>query len=123
MKGVTDRITTAAGQTTPRFSVLRELAVHGPMTVSAIARVRRSARQGVQRLAAELEADGLLSFAPNPRHRRSPLLTLTREGRGVIDRLLAQEARIARRLAPSLDAARLRVAIDVLREFGEQLER
>ena len=121
-RAAADRVTAEAGQSTPRFSVLREIAVQGPRSVADIARARRAARQGVQRLASELVADGLVVFAPNPRHRRSPLLELTSRGRRVTAQLIADQDAIARRIAPALDRKRVRTAIAVLREFGALVE-
>jgi DNA-binding MarR family transcriptional regulator len=123
MKAVSDRLTAAEGQSTPRLSVLREVALHGPMTVAQIARARRVARQGVQRLADELATDGLVSFARNPAHRRSPLLHLTPAGRRVTARLLARQNAIARDLAASFDAAEVRRTIAVLESLGERITR
>jgi DNA-binding MarR family transcriptional regulator len=123
MKAASDRVTGAAGQSTPRFSVLREIAVRGPMSVAAIARVRRAARQGVQRLATELAADGLVTFVENPQHRRSPLLELTPRGRRIVDQLLREQDAVARAVAPRLDARKVRHAIEVLRSFGVLVER
>ena len=123
MKAATDRVTGAAGQSTPRFSVLREIAVRGPTSVAAIARARRAARQGVQRLATELAADGLVTFIENPQHRRSPLLELTPRGRQIVAQLLRQQDAVARAVAPRLDARKVRHAIEVLRSFGALIER
>lgn len=123
MKATTDRVTARAGQSTPRFSVLREIAVKGPMSVADIARVRRAARQGVQRLAQELAADGLVEFVRNPRHRRSPLVRLTPAGDRVIRELLAEQDATARRIAPKMELRELRNAIALLRQFGELVER
>ena len=122
MKEATDRVTAGAGQSTPRFSVLREIAVKGPMSVADIARARRAARQGVQRLARELVADGLIEVVPNPRHRRSPHFKLTATGNRVITALLAEQDATARRVAPKLQAQQVRNAISVLRRFGELID-
>lgn len=122
MKAVSDRLTREEGQTTSRLSVLREIAVRGPVTVAQIARTRRAARQGVQRLANELERDGLLEFAPNPQHRRSPLLHLTPAGRRVTKRLLARQDALARALGPYFSAADVRRATDLLGQLAERLQ-
>jgi DNA-binding MarR family transcriptional regulator len=88
MKGVTDRLTAAEGQSTPRLSVLSEIARRGPLTVAQIAKARQVARQGVQRLADELAKNGLVGCVKHPAHRRSPLLPLTPAGRRLTARLL-----------------------------------
>ena len=70
------------GQSLARWVVLDAVSAR-PATVSQVARVRRMARQPVQRIAEALVADGLAVFEPNPRHRRAHLLTLTPAGREV----------------------------------------
>ncbi len=122
MKVVTDRFTAAEGQSTPRLSVLLELLRGGPRTVAQIARARRVARQGVQRLADELGRDGLVRFLPNPAHRRSPLLHLTAAGRRVARKLAAYQNAIARDLAGSFGAAEVERATALLRGFGNLID-
>src|SRR3954449_10338733 len=62
------------------FGLMRSLALLGPLTVPQIAQMRPTSRQGMQRLADELAAEGLVEFIDNPKHRRSKLVRLTRRG-------------------------------------------
>src|SRR5262250_3824601 len=62
------------------FGFIRSLALVGPLTVPQIAQMRPTSRQRMQRLANELEAEGLVKFIDNPRHQRSKLVRLTRKG-------------------------------------------
>src|SRR5262245_50736144 len=62
------------------FGFMRSLALLGPLTVPHIAQMRPTSRQRMQRLADELEAEGLVEFVENPKHRRSKLVRLTRKG-------------------------------------------
>ena len=62
------------------FGFMRSLALIGPLTVPQVAKMRPTSRQRMQRLADELAAEGLVEFIDNPRHRRSKLVRLTREG-------------------------------------------
>jgi DNA-binding MarR family transcriptional regulator len=75
------------------FGFMRSLALLGPLTVPQIAQMRPTSRQRMQRLADELEAEGLVEFIDNPKHQRSRLVRLTRKGdaryRGLHARLLA----------------------------------
>ena len=56
----------------------------GDHTVAETARTLGLARQSVQRVADLLEADGLVRYVDNPRHRRARLIRLTDEGRAVL---------------------------------------
>jgi len=74
-----DAVAATAGQSRARSTCLQQLA-GGPRTVADIAERLGLARQGVQRVADLLVADGLAAYADNPRHRRAKLLTLTDAG-------------------------------------------
>jgi len=72
-----------AGQTLARWMVLETIDA-GPATVADVGRVMGQARQGVQRLADLLVADGLATYEDNPRHARAKLLTMTATGRSAL---------------------------------------
>jgi DNA-binding MarR family transcriptional regulator len=72
-----------AGQTLARWMVL-EAIDPGPATVADVGRAMGQARQGVQRLADLLVADGLATYEDNPRHARAKLLTMTPTGRNTL---------------------------------------
>jgi len=72
-----------AGQTLARWMVLEAIDA-GPATVADVGRVMGQARQGVQRLADLLVADGLATYEDNPRHARAKLLTMTPAGRSAL---------------------------------------
>src|SRR5262247_1945368 len=62
------------------FGFMRSLALIGPLTVPQIAQMPPTSRQRMQRLADELQAEGLVKLIDNPKHRRSKLVQLTRKG-------------------------------------------
>src|ERR671925_1112102 len=78
-----DALAEPAGQTSARWRVLAAVE-HGPMTVAQIARAWSLARQSVQRVADLLAEDGLVSYEPNPKHRRANLVQLTASGRAAL---------------------------------------
>ena len=80
----------------------------GDHTVSETARTLGLARQSVQRTADLLEADGLVRYVDNPRHRRARLIRLTREGRAVLGRIQAAQRPLADELGAGVGEARLR---------------
>src|ERR1700735_4977382 len=79
-----EAIAKLAGQTQARWQVMW-IAATGRLSVAMIAPRLRLARQGAQRAAAAIVADGHAPFERNPDHQRSPLLILTRDGQAVLD--------------------------------------
>jgi DNA-binding MarR family transcriptional regulator len=74
------------GQSQARWQVLSVIS-GGDWTIPHIGDRLGVTRQSVQRIADELAADNLATFAPNPHHRRSPFLHPTGRGRDVLQRL------------------------------------
>jgi DNA-binding MarR family transcriptional regulator len=62
----------------------------GDWTVPAAADRLGTSRQAVQRIANELVDDGLAAFEDNPRHRRSPFLRLSEDGRRALAAISAK---------------------------------
>jgi DNA-binding MarR family transcriptional regulator len=113
-----DRLVAGLGLTSARWQVLGAVAfAREPQPVARLARSMGLNRQGVQRIANEMESAGLVEFLPNPHHRRAKLVALTGKGRqtyaaadalqipwvnGLADRLSAAEITAATRLAEEL---------------------
>jgi DNA-binding MarR family transcriptional regulator len=116
-----DRRTRGVGQSTGRLGVLRSLAEEGPRTVAQIARSRPVARQGVQRLADALAAEGLVEYLDNPDHQRSRLLRLTRRGARTYEVLRRGQHAFAEELTRDLSRDELRRCTAVLRRLRARL--
>lgn len=76
-----DELHRDAGVTSAMRAVMEGLAEGGPATVPEIARAKLTSRQNIQVLVDGLVADGLVTLAANPAHRRSPLVALSPAGR------------------------------------------
>jgi DNA-binding MarR family transcriptional regulator len=116
-----DRRARGVGQSTGRLGVLRSLADEGPRTVAQIARARPVARQGVQRLADALAAEGLVEYLPNPDHRRSMLLRLTPRGARAYQVLRQGQRAFAEELTRGLPERELRRCTAILRTLRARL--
>jgi DNA-binding MarR family transcriptional regulator len=103
-----------------RMAILRTLALHGPLHGSEIARLRAVSRQGVQRLAEQLEGEGLVRSRSHPSTPRARLLELTEAGARAYRELARREARELNALAAGLSPAELRAATRVLRVLAER---
>ena len=73
-------------------------------TVSQIARRLGTSRQAVQRIADVLVESGMARFAPNPDHRRSPIVRLTDGGTECLRRLRRRREQWERDLGENLEA-------------------
>jgi DNA-binding MarR family transcriptional regulator len=102
-----DALARPAGQSSARWQVLA-MVEEGDHTVAETARTLGLARQSVQRTADLLEAEGLVRYVDNPRHRRARLIRLTREGRAVLGRIQAAQRPWADELGAGVGEARLR---------------
>ena len=116
-----DALTKPLGQSSARWQVLAA-AGHENMSVAQIARALGLARQGVQRLADLLEADGLARYSDNPAHLRAKLLVLTPKGRKVLAAIKARQAVWANALGAELGESGLREASAVLGRMLEALK-
>src|SRR5215203_658937 len=93
---------------------------HGPLTPSELAQRERVQRPTVTRLVARLEELGLLARAADPGDRRSSLLSVTPEGRALLETMRdRKDAYLASRLA-GLDPGE-RAALDRAAAILERL--
>jgi DNA-binding MarR family transcriptional regulator len=100
------------------FGFMRSLALLGPLTVPQIAQMRPTSRQRMQRLADELEAEGLVEFIDNPKHRRSKLVRLTRNGDARYRELMARFLAIASTMGAGLSEGDIRRSTETVRQLS-----
>lgn len=83
-----DTMSSQMGLTHARWKVIGAIALSSAgLTVPGIARVLGQSRQAVQRITDVMVEDGLLQYQPNPKHKRSVLVTLTAGGKEVYNTL------------------------------------
>jgi len=108
--------------TSARWQVMGAIAL-SPLSlpVAHLARNMGLSRQSVQRLANEMEKDGLLMFAPNPHHERAKLVLLTRRGTEVYREAMARQSPWAAKLASGIEAKDLEATRSLLHELRMRL--
>jgi len=104
------------------FGFMRSLALLGPLTVPQIAQMRPTSRQRMQRLADELEAEGLVAFIDNPRHRRSKLVRLTAKGDARYREWSARLLAIASTMGAGLSERDLRRSMEIVRQLSSDVK-
>lgn len=81
-----DRLVAPLGLTSARWQVLGAIAgAERPQPVAWLARDLGANRQNVQRIVNDLHKEGIVTFAPNPHHRRAQLVVITDRGRQTFD--------------------------------------
>jgi DNA-binding MarR family transcriptional regulator len=123
LRAAGDELFADVGQTPGKVSLMRSILEEGPQSVAQIARARPVARQGVQRMADQLAAEGLVEYADNPAHMRAKLVKLTARGRAFIAAAIADEMRWARALAREFDQREVATVLNVMRKLNAALAR
>ena len=94
MAQLADRYLRAHGLSAADRAVLEFLHPENELSVPEIATRYQVSRQHVQVTVNALLEDGFLGSRPNPRHKRSPLFTLTRVGRELFSKIRTAEAEL-----------------------------
>ncbi|MCF8034981.1 MAG: MarR family transcriptional regulator [Desulfarculaceae bacterium] len=118
---VVDHVHEEAGLGSPHQKVAEILARRGPSTVPEVAAEMEVSRQFVQTVCYRLEEQGLVEFSPNPRHKRSRLVSLTKQGQATLDEVRRKEAAIVKSALPKVERRAVIQARDTLLSLGEQL--
>jgi DNA-binding MarR family transcriptional regulator len=88
-----------AGLSPSQTAALATIERHGPLTPSELADRERVQRPTVTRVLARLEEAGLVERAADPQDRRSSLVSVSAEGRALLDEVRARkDAFLARRI-------------------------
>ena len=118
-----DRLVERLGLTSARWQVLGAIAAaERPEPVAWLARNMRANRQNVQRIANDLQEQGLVSFESNPHHRRAQLVVMTDKGRRIFDAAMRLQAPWINRLSEGLPARQIHALHKTLLSLREKLE-
>lgn len=110
------------GLTPSHRGVMESLSAAGPRTVPELARVRPVARQHIQVLVDDLSELGLVETRPNPAHKRSPLVALTKAGERRFSAIRAAESEALATIRFSISSARMAAAAEELAAVSRDLE-
>jgi DNA-binding MarR family transcriptional regulator len=118
-----DSLVRDVGLTSARWQALGAIAASAvPLSVSHVARNMGLTRQAVQRLANDLERDGLVRFAPNPHHERARLLVMTDGGAKAFKTAMSRQVPWANWLSRGVHPDHIATALRVLVALRRQLE-
>ena len=116
-----ERLARSAGLTSARWQILG-LVAGGPAPVADVARTIGLTRQSVQQIADAMQAEGLVVYAENPRHRRAKLLQPTAKARKALARLRPREIDFANAMGRRHSREALETALALLRRTRQDLE-
>lgn len=118
-----DRLVADIGLTSARWQVLGAIALSPvPLPVAHTARNMGLSRQAVQRIANELEEEGLIAFAPNPHHTRAKLLIMKEKGSRAYAAAMERQRPWATQLGAKLATEDIKTALRVMRACRDRLE-
>ncbi len=118
-----DRLTKPLGLTSARWKVLGALSLADEsMTVASIARTMGQTRQGVQRIADEMEKEGIVRYKDNPNHKRAKLITLTSKGATVFEKLTTIQYPWAEEKSKPIDLKEMETTLCILKNMTKQFE-
>jgi DNA-binding MarR family transcriptional regulator len=119
-----DLLAAGEGLTSARWQVLGAVALAGrPLTVPQVARRMGLTRQAVQVSVNRLLGERLVAADPNPDHRRSPLIRLTKLGSSKYAALQRRQSTWINELAAGLKSSELETTARVLRKLSDRLDR
>lgn len=122
MRAIADALHSDLGVTAAMRAVMETLFDGGEATVPAIARLKRVSRQNIQVIVDSLLKAGLVQLADNPAHKRSPLVSLTKQGRGTFSEMRRRESSLIEALAEGLTPAGMKATLTTLVAMQRRLE-
>ena len=102
-------------------AVLEILDKHGEQTVPEIAARLEIKRQYVQIMCNETLASGFVEQRPNPRHKRSPIMGLTDDGRALIEEIISKEMKLIEEIGANLSSEDISTALEVVLAVADRL--
>jgi len=106
------------GLTPTQFSTLIRLAETGPVSQNQLGRLAAMDIATIKGVVDRLKAKGLLSAAPDPEDKRRSMISLTAEGRGLIERLYRDGTRISSETLAPLSASEQKTLLALLRKIA-----
>ncbi len=118
-----DRLVADLGLTSARWQVLGAIAAsERPQPVAWLARDLGANRQNIQRIANDLEKEGIVAFEANPHHKRAQLVVLTDKGQKTFDAAMRLQTPWANALAEDLSLKDMQTARRVMATLRTKLE-
>lgn len=122
LSGVMDGVHEKTGLSTSQRKIMNMLDRMEAVTVPEMAARLGVSRQFIQTVCNDLLSRGFLSFADNPRHKRSKLAALTDDGRAVFRSSQQKENMIIEQALPDIDLSRAKDAHALLQRIRKEVQ-
>ena len=123
LRYVGDALHQDLGVTASMRAVLESVTEDGEQTVPQIARTKSVSRQHIQVNVDALVKAELVVLRANPAHRRSPFVSITKQGQSAFGEMRRREKRLLERLANEFRGNELENALNVLIRLNGELVR
>lgn len=118
-----DRLVKPLGLTSARWQVLGAIALAGKaISAPQVADAMGITRQGVQKQLQVLSDAGFIERRQNPRHVRSPLYAMTKQGERIYSKVMARQAIWMKQLSAGLPLRDLSKTLQMLEGVYERLD-
>ncbi|SOE06318.1 transcriptional regulator, MarR family [Variovorax sp. YR752] len=118
-----DRLVGELGLTSARWQILGIIIAAGrPQPVAWLARDMGANRQNVQRIANDLEKEGLVAFESNPHHKRAQLVVMTSKGEEAYEAAMQLQTPWINALAKGLAVEDIKTMHEVISALRLRLE-
>lgn len=116
-----NRIAKPHGLTSARWQVMGAIDLAGrPLTVAQIARRMGLARQGVQRIAKDLERLGMVVMEANLDHKRAPLVSISERGKRAMTAIGKAQVAWVNQLSEGLGERQIKQALKIMQIVEER---
>lgn len=118
-----DQISEVFGISSAKWKIIGAL-MHSeePLTVTDISHAVGKSRQGVQRIVNAMHKELLVSFSPNPNHKRAKFILLTSKAKHIHTRLEEKQIPWANELSNKIDKNALGITLNTIRQLHKLID-
>ena len=122
LRATSEELLEGTGINASQRAVLEFLDQHQPQTVSNMAREKNVSRQHIQTLVNDLLTLKLVKSQENPAHKRSPLMSMTEQGKKLFMKIIRDEAKVLASMAGEFSGKNISTSIRTLKAIHQYLQ-
>jgi len=122
LRATSEELLEGTGINASQRAVLEFLDQHQPQTVSNMAREKNVSRQHIQTLVNDLLTLKLVKSQENPAHKRSPLMSMTEQGKKLFMKIIRDEAKVLASMEGEFSGKNISTSIRTLKAIHQYLQ-